>query len=338
MKKRILSGMQPTNNLHLGNYLGALRNWVDLQRDDYECLFCVVDLHAITTPQEPEKLRQSTREIAAAYIAAGVDPQKSIIFPQSAVPAHTQMMLLLATMTQMGKLERMTQFKDKAGKDAERAGLGLFAYPVLMAADILVYRATHVPVGEDQKQHLELARDIAATFNTRYKCDFFPQPEPQILGEATRVMSLRDGAKKMSKSDESDNSRINLTDSAEKIVMKIKKAQTDAEPLPIDVAGLKDRAGADNLVTLYAALNRSTKADVLKEFGGQQWSVFKPALAELAVKELSPMTARMQDLLAHPDKIDDVLAEGAARANALAKPVLDEVMDIMGFWAASAKN
>jgi tryptophanyl-tRNA synthetase len=332
MKKRIFSGMQPTNNLHLGNYLGALRNWVDLQRDDYECIFCVVDLHAITVPQEADTLARATREITAAYIAAGVDPEKAIIFPQSAVPAHSQLMWLLATMTQMGKLERMTQFKDKAGKNAERAGLGLFSYPVLMAADILAYKATHVPVGEDQKQHLELAREIAATFNTRYKTDFFPQPQPQILGEATRVMSLRDGTKKMSKSDESDNSRINLTDSADVIVTKIRKAQTDAEPLPMDTAGLKDRAGADNLVTIYASLKRCSKADVLKEFGGQQWSAFKPALAELAVKELSPITTRMSDLLAHPEKIDAILRAGAARADAMAKPILQETMDIMGFW------
>lgn len=332
MKKRIFSGMQPTNNLHLGNYLGALRNWVDLQQDDYECIFCVVDLHAITVPQESERLAQATREIAAAYIAAGVDPEKAIIFPQSAVPAHSQLMWMLATMTQMGKLERMTQFKDKAGKNTERVGLGLFAYPVLMAADILAYKATHVPVGEDQKQHLELAREIASTFNTRYKTDFFPQPEPQILGAATRVMSLKDGTKKMSKSDESDLSRINLTDDSEKIATKIKRAQTDSAPLPHDVAGLKDRAGADNLVTIYAALSRRAKADVLRDFGGQQWSAFKPALAELAVKELSPITARMSDLLAHPEKIDAILRDGAERADALAKPILRDAMDIMGFW------
>ncbi|MCM2344604.1 MAG: tryptophan--tRNA ligase [Alphaproteobacteria bacterium] len=331
-KKRIFSGMQPTNNLHLGNYLGALKNWVDLQKQGDECMFCVVDLHAVTVPQEPEKLAQSTREIAAAYIAAGIDPKKAIIFPQSAVPAHSQLMWLLATMTQMGKLERMTQFKDKAGKNAERVGLGLFAYPVLMAADILAYKATHVPVGEDQKQHLELAREIAATFNTRYKVDFFPQPEPQILGEATRVMSLKDGTKKMSKSDESDLSRINLTDDAEKIASKIKRAQTDSEPLPLSVEGLKDRAGADNLVTIYAALTGRSKADVLKEFGGQQWSAFKPALAEIAMKHLSPITARMSDLLANPKEIDLILMDGAEQADIIARPILRDAMDIMGFW------
>lgn len=332
MTKRIFSGMQPTNRLHLGNYLGALRNWVDLQRQDYECIFCVVDLHAITVPQDADKLAQATREIAAAYIAAGVDPDKCIIFPQSAVPAHSQLMWLLATITQMGKLDRMTQFKDKAGKNAERVGLGLYAYPVLMAADILAYKATHVPVGEDQKQHLELARDIAATFNTRYGVDFFPQPEPQILGEATRVMSLRDGTKKMSKSEESDYSRINLTDDADTIALKIKKAQTDPEPLPMTVEGLKDRAGADNLVTIYAALKRCSKADVLAEFGGQAFSAFKPALSELAVQSLTPMTSKMNDLLAHPGKIDRILADGAEKANAIAAPILRDTMEIMGFW------
>lgn len=333
-KKRIFSGMQPTNNLHLGNYLGALKNWVDLQKQGDECIFCVVDLHAVTVPQEPENLRRSTREIAAAYIAAGIDPAKAIIFPQSAVPAHSQLMWLLSTITQMGKLERMTQFKDKAGKNAERVGLGLFAYPVLMAADILAYKATHVPVGEDQKQHLELAREIASTFNTRYKTDLFPQPEPQILGEATRVMSLKDGSKKMSKSDESDLSRINLTDNAETIASKIKRAQSDSEPLPLTIEGLEGRAGADNLVTIYAALNGQTKANVLKEFGGQQWSAFKPALAEVAVKRLSPITERMTDLLANPQEIDRILKDGAEQADIIARPVLRDAMDIMGFWKA----
>ncbi|HEY8190089.1 MAG TPA: tryptophan--tRNA ligase, partial [Micavibrio sp.] len=270
----------------------------------------------------------------AAYIAAGIDPEKCVLFPQSAVPAHSQMMWLLATMAQMGKLDRMTQFKDKSGKNAEKAGLGLYAYPVLMAADILSYKATHVPVGDDQKQHLELARDLAATFNTRYGVDFFPQPEPQIIGEASRIMSLRDASKKMSKSDESDYSRINLTDSAEAIATKIKKAQTDSEPLPMEIGGLKDRPGADNLVAIYAALKRCSRADVLAEFGGQQFSVFKPALAALAVDHLTPITAKMNDLLAHPDKIDRILASGAEKARSIAAPVLEEAMDIMGFWRA----
>ncbi len=331
--KRILSGMQPTNRLHLGNYLGALRNWVDLQREGYECLFCVVDLHAITMPYDAQNLRHATREIAAAYIAAGIDPEKCIIFPQSSVPAHSQLMWLLATMTQMGKLDRMTQFKDKAGKNAERAGLGLYSYPVLMAADILAYKATHVPVGDDQKQHLELARDIAATFNTRYGVDFFPQPEPQILGEATRVMSLRDGTRKMSKSDESDYTRINLTDDADAIALKIRKAQTDPEPLPGDVDGLKGRPGADNLVSIYAALKRCSRADVLSEFGGASFSVFKPALADLAVESMAPITTRMSQLLSSPDEIDRILLRGVEKANAIATPILQETMDIMGFWS-----
>ncbi len=330
--RRILSGMQPTNRLHLGNYLGALRQWVDLQKQDYECLFCVVDLHAITMPYDAERLAPATREIAAAYIAAGVDPARCAIFVQSAVPGHTQLMWLLATMAQMGKLERMTQFKDKAGKNAERAGLGLFAYPVLMAADILLYKATHVPVGEDQKQHLELARDIASTFNTRYGVDFFPQPAPQIMGEAARIMSLRDGTKKMSKSDESDYSRINLTDDADTIAQKIRKAKSDTEPLPDTLAGLKGRPEADNLITIYAALAGKSREAVIGEFAGKAFSVFKPALADLAVGVLAPITRRMNELLAAPDEIDRILAQGAVKARAIAGPVLDDSMKIMGFW------
>jgi tryptophanyl-tRNA synthetase len=309
-----------------------LKNWVALQDQDYECLFCVVDLHAITLPYERERLADATREIAAAYIAAGINPDKCILFPQSAVPEHSQLMWLLATMAQMGKLQRMTQFKDKAGKNAERAGLGLFAYPVLMAADILVYKATHVPVGEDQKQHLELARDIASTFNTRYGIEHFPQPEPQILAEGARVMSLRDGTQKMSKSAESDMTRINLTDDADTIAAKIRKAQTDSEPLPEKVEGLEGRAGAANLVTIYAALADISKADVLKRFGGQQFSAFKPALADLAVAKLAPMTKRMNELLSDKAEIDRILAKGGEKARAIASPVLDETMKIMGFW------
>ncbi len=323
--------MQPTANLHLGNYLGALRNWVNLQQEDYECLYCVVDLHAITLPYEPKQLASATQEIAAAYIAAGVDPKHSAIFPQSAVPEHSQLMWLLATMTQMGKLERMTQFKDKAGKHAERAGLGLFSYPVLMAADILIYKATHVPVGEDQKQHLELARDIAATFNTRYSVNFFPQPEPQILGDATRVMSLRDGTRKMSKSDESDYTRINLTDDADTIAKKIKKATTDPHPLPDTMEALKERPEALNLITIYASLAGKTREAVLAEFAGKQFSVFKPALADLVVARISPITARMRELLADRGEIDRILTSGAEKARAIAGPVLEETMRIMGF-------
>lgn len=333
-KKRIFSGMQPTNRLHLGNYLGALKNWVDLQKQDYECLFCVVDLHAVTVPYERDHLTQATREIAAAYIAAGIDPDKCTLFAQSAVPGHSQLMWLLATMSQMGKLQRMTQFKDKAGKNAERAGLGLFAYPVLMAADILLYKATHVPVGEDQKQHLELARDIAATFNTRYGVDHFPQPEPQIMGAAARVMSLRDGTQKMSKSAESDMTRINLTDDADMIAQKIKKAKTDMEPLPETVERLEGRAEAANLVTIYAALAGISKEAVLAQFAGQNFSQFKPALSELAVESLTPITDRMNRLMQDHSEIDRILARGAEKANALAAPILRETMDIMGFWHA----
>ncbi len=325
--------MQPTSHLHLGNYLGALRNWVKLQDEpDSECLYGVVDLHAITLPYDNAGLVNATREIAAAYIAGGIDPGKSAIFAQSAVPAHSQLMWLLATMAQMGKLERMTQFKDKAGKDKERAGLGLFAYPVLMAADILIYRATHVPVGEDQKQHLELARDLAATFNTRYGAEFFPQPEPVITGEATRVMSLRDGSQKMSKSAESDLSRINLTDDPDMIAKKIKKAKTDPEPLPEDVKGFEGRPEAENLVNIYAALSDGTKETVLADFGGKPFSEFKPALSELCVEKLAPITARMRELMADPAEIDRILASGAEKANGIAEPVIAETMDIMGFW------
>ena len=333
MSKRILSCMQPTNNLHLGNYLGALKNWVKLQDEPgSECLYGVVDLHAVTVPQEPDVLLKATREIAAAYIAGGIDPDKSAIFVQSAVPAHSELMWLLATMSQMGKLERMTQFKDKAGKNAERAGLGLFAYPVLMAADILLYKATHVPVGEDQKQHLELSREIASTFNTRYDVEHFIQPEPYITGAATRVMSLKDGTKKMSKSDDSDLSRINLTDDADTIVKKIKKAQTDQEPMPESVDGLEGRAGADNLVGIYAALADISKEDVVAKHAGQMWGEFKPALAELAVEKLAPVTQRMSELMTDPGEIDAILSKGNEKANEIANKTVAETRDIMGFW------
>jgi tryptophanyl-tRNA synthetase len=324
--------MQPTANLHLGNYLGALKNWVTLQEEGNECLYCVVDLHAVTIPYEPSKLKQATREIAAAYIAGGVDPAKSTLFVQSDVPGHSQLMWLLATMSQMGKLERMTQFKDKAGKDAERAGLGLFAYPVLMAADILVYQATHVPVGEDQKQHLELARDIAATFNTRYGVDFFIQPEPYITGPAPRVMSLRDGTQKMSKSAESDLSRINLTDDADTIARKIKKAKTDAEPLPDTFEALKNRPEAANLVTIYAALAAMSREEVLKYVAVKPFSEFKPALADLAVAHLEPITRRMKELMEDAGELDRLLAEGGEKARGIAAPTVRRTMEIMGFW------
>lgn len=336
MTKRILSCMQPTSHLHLGNYLGALKNWVHLQNEPgAECLYGVVDYHAITVAYDPDALAAATREIAAAYIASGIDPSKSAVFVQSAVPGHAQLMWMFATMAQMGKLERMTQFKDKAGKHKERAGLGLFAYPVLMAADILLYKATHVPVGEDQKQHLELAREIASTFNTRFKTEFFPFPEPVITGPAPRVMSLRDGTQKMSKSAESDMSRINLTDDADLIAKKIKKAKTDPEDLPSEEKGLEERPEARNLVTLYAALAGDTVQSVLEEFGGKQFAEFKPALIDVAVNHLSPITARMRELMNDPAELDAILARGNETANNFALPVLAEVEDIMGFWKAA---
>lgn len=332
MTKRIFSGMQPTNRLHLGNYLGALRNWVKMQDDGSECIYCVVDLHAITMPYEPEKLAQATREIAAAYIAAGVDPQKSIIFAQSAVTAHAELNWLLSTMTQMGKLDRMTQFKDKSGDNKEKAGLGLYAYPVLMAADILAYKATHVPVGDDQKQHLELAREVARTFNSRYKTPFFPEPETVLMGEATRVMSLNDGTKKMSKSDASDNSRINLTDDADTIAKKIRKAKSDPNPFPSNAGEMEGRAEVQNLITLYTAMSGEKADDVFKRFGGGQFSPFKEALAEVAVAHLSPMAKRLNELLAETSEIDKILAAGAEKAATIAAPIMKDAYKIMGFW------
>jgi len=333
--KRILSCMQPTSHLHVGNYLGALKNFVALQDEGTECLYGVVDLHAITVAYDRDSLANATREIAAAYIAAGIDPKKSTLFVQSGVPAHSQLMWLLATMSQMGKLERMTQFKDKAGKHKERAGLGLFAYPVLMAADILIYKATHVPVGEDQKQHLELAREIASTFNTRYGVEYFPQPEPYITGPATRVMSLRDGTQKMSKSAESDLSRINFTDNADTIAKKIKKAKSDADVLPENIEGLEGRAEAKNLVNLYAALAGISNEEVLNQFAGKGFGDFKPALIDVAVAHLAPITERMSALMADPAEIDAILAAGNDKANNIARGVHAEVEDIMGFWRAS---
>ena len=330
--KRILSGMQPTRQLHLGNYLGALKNWVDFQKDtDMQRLYCVVDLHAITMPYDREQLAQSTLEVIAAYMAAGIDPEKSTLFVQSHIPEHSQLMWLLATMAQMGKLERMTQFKDKAGKNKERACLGLFAYPVLMAADILIYKATHVPVGEDQKQHLELTRDLAATFNTRYGVEFFPQPEPVIAGPAPRVMSLRDGTSKMSKSADSDMTRINLTDTPDIIAKKIKKAKTDSYPLPDNLKDLEGRLEALNLVTIYAALADISKEQVIKEFAGQQFGNFKPALIDVAIEHLAPITSRMNELLDDKAQIEQALHAGAAQAREIAAPVLADVQKIMGF-------
>ncbi len=333
--KRVLSGMQPTGQLHLGNYLGALKNWVALQDEgSWECFYCVVDLHAITMPHEPEKLPQAVRSAAAAYIASGVDPEKSAIFAQSAVPAHAELAWIFNCIARLGWLERMTQFKDKAGKDKERASVGLFTYPVLQAADILVYKATHVPVGEDQKQHLELCRDIAARFNRDYGKGeaVFPLTEPVIQGPGARVMSLRDGSAKMSKSDVSDNSRINLDDDADTIARKIKKAKTDPEPLPSEEDGLKDRPEASNLVGIYAALSGKTKADILAEYGGQGFGAFKPALAEVAVQYLAPISDEYRRLISDKAEIDRILAAGAERANSVAQPVVEEAKKTIGFW------
>ena len=326
---RIFSGVQPTGNLHLGNYLGAIRNWVKLQKD-YDCIFCIVDLHALTLPQNPDELRKHTREVTAAYVAAGIDPDACAIFNQSTVPGHSELAWLLGTLTPLGWLNRMTQFKEKAGKQKDNAGLGLYAYPVLMAADILLYKATHVPVGEDQKQHLELARDIAGAFNRRFETDYFPLPEPQILGEATRVMSLRDGSKKMSKSDESDYSRLNMTDDADTIAQKVRKARTDPEPLPSEVDGLAGRPEADNLVTIFATLAGRSRADVLGEFGGKLFSEFKGALVDLAVASLGPIGAEMRRLTADTAYVDAILKRGAERAGEIGARHMNEVKDIMG--------
>ena len=327
----VFSGMQPTNTLHLGNYLGALKNWVKLQ-EQMPCLYCVVDMHAITVWQDPKDLARSTREVTAAYIAAGVDPKRSILFNQSQVAAHAELAWIYNCVARIGWLNRMTQFKDKAGKNRENASVGLFVYPNLMAADILAYRATHVPVGEDQKQHLELARDIAQKFNTDFNApDFFPQPEPVIMGPGTRVMSLRDGTKKMSKSDESEYSRINLTDDADTIAQKIRKARTDPEPLPESKDGLAGRAEAENLINIYAALAEHTPETVISEFAGAQFSVFKNALADLAVAKLTPIAQEMRKLLGDPAEIDRILKSGAERAAAIAAPVMADVRRLVGF-------
>jgi tryptophanyl-tRNA synthetase len=327
----VFSGMQPTNTLHLGNYLGALKNWVKLQ-EKMPCIFCVVDMHAITVFQDPAELSRSTREVTAAYIASGIDPERSILFNQSQVSAHAELAWVFNCVARLGWLNRMTQFKDKAGKNREAASVGLYVYPNLMAADILAYRATHVPVGEDQKQHLELARDIAQKFNLDFGApDFFPLPEPYIMGPGTRVMSLRDGSKKMSKSDESDYSRINLTDDADTIAQKIRKARTDPEPLPANEEGLKGRPEAENLINIYAALADHTPATVVAEYAGAQFSVFKNALADLAVAKLTPIADEMRRLLGDKAEIDRLLKRGAERADAIAAPIMAELRRIVGF-------
>ena len=329
-KNRIFSGVQPTGSLHLGNYLGAIRNWARLQ-DEFEAIYCVVDLHAVTAPHDPKELSRATREVTAGLIASGIDPARSIIFNQSMVPEHAELSWLFNCVARLGWLNRMTQFKEKAGKNRDQASVELYAYPVLMAADILAYKATHVPVGEDQKQHLELTRDIAQSFNSTYGLDFFPLPEPQIFGSATRVMSLRDGTKKMSKSDESDYSRINMTDGADEIAQKIRKARTDPDPLPGTVDGLAERPEALNLVSIYAALEDIEIDQVIQEYQGQGFSTFKKALADLAVVRLGPVGNEMKRLTAESGEIDKVLADGAERATQLSRPIVAEVREIMGF-------
>ena len=332
--ERVLSGVQPSGALHLGNYLGAIAKFVVLQ-DQMPCFLFVADLHAITVWQEPAQLAAQTREIAAAYIAAGVDPERATIFVQSAVPAHAELAWILNCVARLGWLDRMTQFKEKSGKHKERASVGLYTYPVLQAADILAYKATHVPVGEDQKQHLELTRDIAQKFNHDFGAPgFFPVTEPLIEGPGARVMSLRDGQAKMSKSDPSDLSRINLLDEADAIASKIRKARTDPEPLPETVDGLKDRPEADNLVGIYGALAGLTKAQVLERFGGQGFGVFKPALADLAVESLGPIGERMRRLMNDPAELDRILVKGAERARSVADPVVAETRRLVGFWGS----
>jgi tryptophanyl-tRNA synthetase len=341
-QQRVFSGVQPTGNLHLGNYLGAIKRFVELQ-EKYDCIYCVVDLHAITVPISvwggPDELRRNTREVTAAFIACGIDPKKQIVFNQSQVHEHAELAWIFNCVARIGWLNRMTQFKEKAGKDRENASVGLYAYPNLMAADILAYRATHVPVGEDQKQHLELCRDIAQKFNNDFyesirahgfENGFFPLTEPLISGPATRVMSFRDGTKKMSKSDPSDYSRINLTDDADAIAQKIRKAKTDPEPLPSEEKGLENRPEAENLVGIFAALDDKTPADVLKQFGGAQFSTFKSALVDLSVAKLGPIGAEMKRLVQDEQYIDSVLADGAARARGIAEPVIRSVKDIVG--------
>jgi tryptophanyl-tRNA synthetase len=327
---RIFSGIQPSGGLTLGNYLGALKRFVEKQDEGIETVYCIVDMHAITVWQEPAKLAHATRELAAGFIAAGIDPERSILFNQSQVSAHAELGWIFNCVARLGWMNRMTQFKDKAGKNAEAASLGLYAYPALMAADILAYHATHVPVGEDQKQHVELTRDIAAKFNHDYGVDFFPLPIPVIEGAATRVMSLRDGTRKMSKSDPSDQSRINLTDDADAIAQKIRRAKTDPEPLPDTPLGLEGRPEARNLVNIYAALAGQTPEQVLADFAGQGFAAFKPKLADLAVSVLAPISAEMARLMRDTAEIDRILARGAERADAIARPILEQTYDILG--------
>ena len=327
---RIFSGIQPTGDLHLGNYLGALRNWVALQ-NDYDCIYCIVDLHAITVWQEPNRLASNTREVTAGLIASGLDPKKNIIFNQSALSAHAELAWVFNCIARLGWLNRMTQFKEKAGKHKENASVGLYVYPNLMAADILLYKANHVPVGDDQKQHIELARDIAQKFNNDYKTDLFPLPEPMIFGEATRVMSLKDGSKKMSKSDPSENSRINMTDGPDDIARKIKKATSDSELLPGSSEDLLTRPEAKNLIGIYAALSNQNTTQVCSEFEGKQFSDLKGKLTDLAVSVLGPIGVEMSKLMSEPSYLDSVLRDGAEKSRVMSDEVLAEVYDVIGF-------
>jgi len=337
--ERVFSGMQPTGSLHLGNYLGAMLQWIKLQQT-HECIYCVVDLHAITVWQDPFALKRAIRQVTAAYIAAGLDPEKSILFNQSQVSAHAELAWIFNCVARLGWLNRMTQFKEKAGKNRENASVGLYAYPNLMAADILAYKATHVPVGEDQKQHLELSRDIAQKFNTDFKSsivaagfengEYFPLPKPVITGPATRVMSLRDGSKKMSKSDPSDLSRINLTDDKDTIAKKIKKAKTDPDALPSEEVGLEGRLEAQNLLGIYAALQGVTITEALGEFGGAQFSTLKSALSEVCVERLGTLAGEIERLMADEAELDRILGEGAKRARKISGPIMNDIKDIVG--------
>ena len=328
---RVFSGIQPSGGLTLGNYLGAIKRFVDMQdAGGFETVYCMVDLHAITTWQDPADLTRNTRELCAGFIASGIDPEKSILINQSQVPEHAQLGWVFNCVARMGWMKRMTQFKDKAGKNAENASLGLFGYPALMAADILIYHATHVPVGEDQKQHLELTRDIATKFNHDFGVDFFPIPEPVITGAATRIMSLRDGSKKMSKSDPSDMSRINMTDGADDIAKKIRKAKTDPEPLPETLAELSGRPDARNLINIFAALQEVEPQVALDQVTGLQFGAFKPILADLAVEKLAPISSEMARLMQDTAEIDSILARGAERAREITVPILDKTYEILG--------
>jgi len=335
---RVFSGVQPTGNLHLGNYLGAIKRFVEMQAT-HPCIYCVVDLHAMTLPHEPAELARTTREVTAAFLACGIDPNANVVFNQSRVAEHAELAWIFDCVARLGWLNRMTQFKEKAGKDRENASIGLYNYPVLMAADILLYRATHVPVGEDQKQHLELTRDIAQKFNNDFAASiaahghgdaFFPLPDPLIHGPATRVMSLRDGTKKMSKSDLSEYSHIALTDDADTIAQKIRKAKTDPHPLPSEVTGLAGRPEADNLVGIFAALTDVTKTEVLRRFAGSQFSSFKNALADATIERLKPIRAEILHLASDPIYVDSVLAGGADKARTIAEPNMDAIKDILG--------